>query len=43
MAGERGTGVIRALVADDQAVVRTGFVNLLGTQDDIEVVGEAAD
>ncbi len=43
VAGERGTGVIRALVADDQAVVRTGFVNLLGTQDDIEVVGEAAD
>ncbi|MFE7608185.1 response regulator [Streptomyces celluloflavus] len=35
--------VIRAIVADDQAVVRTGFVNLLGTQDDIEVVGEAAD
>ncbi|MFJ9130357.1 response regulator [Streptomyces sp. NPDC102340] len=36
-------GVIRALVADDQAVVRTGFVNLLGTQEDIEVVGEAED
>lgn len=35
--------MIRAIVADDQAVVRTGFVNLLGTQDDIEVVGEAAD
>ncbi|MFC7898488.1 response regulator [Streptomyces sp. NPDC057381] len=39
----RGTRVIRALVADDQAVVRTGFVNLLGTQEDIEVVGEAED
>ncbi|MFD8209340.1 response regulator [Streptomyces sp. NPDC059695] len=37
------TGVIRALVADDQAVVRTGFVNLLNTQEDIEVVGEAED
>ncbi|AJT64100.1 hypothetical protein T261_2421 [Streptomyces lydicus] len=35
--------VIRAIVADDQAVVRTAFVNLLGTQDDIEVVGEAED
>ncbi|MFD5101479.1 response regulator [Streptomyces albidochromogenes] len=35
--------VIRAMVADDQAVVRTGFVSLLGTQDDIEVVGEAED
>ncbi|WP_217250919.1 response regulator transcription factor [Streptomyces sp. AC602_WCS936] len=39
----RETRVIRALVADDQAVVRTGFVNLLGTQEDIEVVGEAED
>ncbi|MGW0563753.1 response regulator [Streptomyces sp. NPDC003016] len=35
--------VIRAMVADDQAVVRTGFVSLLATQDDIEVVGEAED
>jgi DNA-binding NarL/FixJ family response regulator len=35
--------VIRALVADDQAVVRTGFVNLLATQEDIEVVAEAED
>ncbi|MGW7412134.1 response regulator [Streptomyces sp. NPDC054863] len=35
--------MIRALVADDQAVVRTGFVNLLATQEDIEVVGEAED
>ncbi|MFD5133313.1 response regulator [Streptomyces olindensis] len=34
---------IRAIVADDQAVVRTGFVNLLSTQDDIDVVGEAED
>ncbi|MEU4466257.1 MULTISPECIES: response regulator transcription factor [unclassified Streptomyces] len=40
---ERELGVIRALVADDQAVVRTGFVNLLNTQEDIEVVGEAED
>ncbi len=35
--------MIRALVADDQAVVRTGFVNLLNTQEDIQVVGEAED
>ncbi|MFJ5110655.1 response regulator [Streptomyces sp. NPDC088551] len=35
--------VIRAIVADDQAVVRTGFVNLLATQDDITVVAEAED
>ncbi|SCK38855.1 two component transcriptional regulator, LuxR family [Streptomyces sp. AmelKG-E11A] len=35
--------VIRTVVADDQAVVRTGFVNLLSTQDDITVVGEAED
>ncbi|MEE1756920.1 response regulator transcription factor [Streptomyces sp. SP18CS02] len=35
--------VIRAMVADDQAVVRAGFVNLLATQEDIEVVGEAED
>ncbi|MEU0621278.1 response regulator transcription factor [Streptomyces rubiginosohelvolus] len=35
--------VIRVLVADDQAVVRTAFSSLLNTQDDIEVVGEAED
>ncbi|MFJ9111834.1 response regulator [Streptomyces sp. NPDC102283] len=35
--------VIRVLVADDQAVVRTAFAGLLNTQDDIEVVGEAED
>ncbi|MGW0536194.1 response regulator [Streptomyces sp. NPDC003032] len=35
--------MIRTLVADDQAVVRTGFVNLLNTQDDIQVVAEAED
>ncbi|MFD5553903.1 response regulator [Streptomyces sp. NPDC127068] len=44
MRGSGGTGgVIRTVVADDQSVVRTGFVNLLSTQDDIEVVGEAED
>ncbi|MFE1416446.1 response regulator [Streptomyces sp. NPDC058746] len=35
--------MIRAVVADDQAVVRTGFANLLATQEDIEIVGEAED
>jgi DNA-binding NarL/FixJ family response regulator len=30
-------------VADDQALVRSGFVVLLGSASDIEVVGEAAD
>jgi DNA-binding NarL/FixJ family response regulator len=32
---------IRVLVADDQALVRAGFVALLDAQDDIEVVAEA--
>ena len=36
-------GVIRVAVADDQALVRSGFVVLLGSADDIEVVGEASD
>nr|WP_203644172.1 response regulator transcription factor [Streptomyces sp. SID14478] len=31
------------MVADDQAVVRTAFANLLATQADIEVVAEAED
>jgi DNA-binding NarL/FixJ family response regulator len=35
--------VIRVAVADDQALVRSGFVVLLASADDIEVVGEAAD
>ncbi|MEV1024083.1 response regulator transcription factor [Streptomyces sp. NPDC050264] len=35
--------VIRTLVADDQAVVRTAFAGLLATQPDIEVVAEAED
>jgi DNA-binding NarL/FixJ family response regulator len=37
------TAVIRALLADDQALVRAGFRALLDAQDGIEVVGEAAD
>jgi DNA-binding NarL/FixJ family response regulator len=35
--------VIRALVADDQEVVRAGFAALLDTQPDISVVATAAD
>jgi DNA-binding NarL/FixJ family response regulator len=35
--------MIRVLVADDQALVRAGFVALLDAQDDIQVVGEASD
>jgi DNA-binding NarL/FixJ family response regulator len=34
--------MIRVLVADDQALVRGGLVAMLGAQDDIEVLGEAA-
>ena len=35
--------MIRALVADDQEVVRDGFAALLGTQEDLTVVARAAD
>jgi DNA-binding NarL/FixJ family response regulator len=35
--------VIRVLVADDQALVRSGFRMILEARDDIEVVGEAED
>jgi DNA-binding NarL/FixJ family response regulator len=35
--------VIRVLVADDQALVRAGFRAILEAQEDLEVVGEAAD
>lgn len=34
---------IRVVVADDQDLVRTGLVMILGAHPDIEVVGEAAD
>jgi DNA-binding NarL/FixJ family response regulator len=34
--------VIRVLVADDQAAVRGGFAALIDAQDDMQVVGEAA-
>ncbi|MDP9792340.1 DNA-binding NarL/FixJ family response regulator [Catenuloplanes nepalensis] len=34
---------ITVLVADDQALIRTGFVTILDAQDDMTVVGEASD
>lgn len=34
---------VKIVVVDDQEMVRSGFVALLGTQPDIEVVGTAAD
>lgn len=34
---------IRILIADDHAIIRMGLASLLGTQKDIEVVGEAED
>jgi DNA-binding NarL/FixJ family response regulator len=34
---------VRVVVADDQHLVRTGFRMILESEDDIEVVGEAAD
>ncbi|KQW07271.1 response regulator transcription factor [Streptomyces sp. Root369] len=35
--------MIRVLLADDQRLVRAGFRSILADEDDIEVVGEAAD
>jgi DNA-binding NarL/FixJ family response regulator len=35
--------MIRVLIADDQALVRTGFRAILHAEPDLEVVGEAAD
>ena len=34
---------IRVLIADDQALVRAGFRMILDAEDDLDVVGEAAD
>lgn len=34
---------IRVVVVDDQTLVRSGFRSILSAEDDIEVVGEAAD
>jgi DNA-binding NarL/FixJ family response regulator len=35
--------MISVMIADDQAMVRTGFGMIIGAQPDMEVVGEAAD
>lgn len=35
--------MIRVVIADDQALIRTGFEMILSAEDDIEVVGTAAD
>ncbi|KXK63976.1 LuxR family transcriptional regulator [Micromonospora rosaria] len=35
--------MIRVMVADDQAMVRTGFGMIIGAQPDMELVGEAGD
>ena len=35
--------MIKVLIADDQAMVRTGFGMIIGAQPDMELVGEAAD
>ena len=40
---ERGVGVIRVVLADDQALVRAGFAALIDAEEDMEVVGEASD
>ena len=35
--------MIKVLIVDDQALVRTGFRMILDAEDDLEVTGEAAD
>jgi DNA-binding NarL/FixJ family response regulator len=35
--------LIKVMIADDQAMVRTGFGMIIGAQPDMELVGEAAD
>jgi DNA-binding NarL/FixJ family response regulator len=35
--------ILRILIADDQALVRAGFKMILDAEDDLDVVGEAAD
>ncbi len=37
------SAVIRIVIADDHALLRTGLAGILGSQEDLEVVGEAAD
>ncbi|MEV0590294.1 response regulator transcription factor [Nonomuraea cavernae] len=37
------TAPVRVLVCDDQALIRTGFVTIIGAQPDLKVVGECGD
>jgi DNA-binding NarL/FixJ family response regulator len=37
------TALVRVLVCDDQALIRTGFATIIGAQPDLEVVGECGD
>ncbi|MGW6917150.1 response regulator [Kitasatospora sp. NPDC054939] len=41
--GAGGSGAVRVLLADDDALLRAGVGLVLGTEDGIEVVGEAGD
>ncbi len=43
MGSATADSMIRLVIADDQALVRSGFAMILNAQPDIEVVGEAAD
>jgi DNA-binding NarL/FixJ family response regulator len=43
LAAPRGGAVTTVLIADDQGIVRDGLRMILEAQEDIEVVGEAAD
>jgi DNA-binding NarL/FixJ family response regulator len=40
---DRTQPVIRVMLADDQALIRAGFAALINAEDDLQVVGEAAD
>ena len=43
MTGTTGERPVRILLADDQPLLRTGFRMVLGSEDDLDVVGEAGD